>query len=360
MSPPTGFIEFVEDKALALDQLQAVMQPAIAQNHHTNFGPVSETLEQALMALNGGSGTHVACTAANATLGLQALVATFDNHTGRRLRWVVSGFGFFTSFTGPFHDQIFTPCGADGQIDMQALRQIPVEDYDALLVTNVFGLHEDFAQVFAFARSHDKALLIDNAAGFRALAPVHAASDNTLLWAEVVSFHHTKPWGMGEGGAVFLPKDLAPTFRAATNFGIGGGKQLADGRYCSNGKMSEIAAAQILLRVKAHDDWTPAYRHEANRLLELGRAAGLTPLITDLPDRAVPGQLPFRAPHPVPLAQLDNPQFRILKYYRPGPQSGALARDIFDHVVNLPCHPGMAQLSDEIVLSVLKSVLNGP
>lgn len=357
MTPPAGFLEFVEDKALTLDRLQAVMQPAIAQNHHTNFGPVSERLEQVLMTLNGGSVTHVACTAANATLGLQALVATFDNHAGRRLRWVVSDFGFFTSFTGPFHDQIFTPCGPDGRIDMAALRQIPSEDYDALLVTNVFGLHEDFAEVFAFARAHDKILLIDNAAGFRALAPVHAASEGGPLWAEVVSFHHTKPWGMGEGGAVFLPKELAATFRAATNFGVGGGQQLADGRYCSNGKMSEIAAAQILLRVQAHDDWIPAYRTQANRLLELGRAAGLTPLIADPPGRAVPGQLPFRAPHPIPLAQLDNPRFRILKYYRPGPQSGPLARDIFDHAVNLPCHPGMAQLSDETILSVLKSVL---
>lgn len=165
---------------------------------------------------------------------------------------------------------------------------------------------------------------------------------------------------MGEGGAVFLPKDLAPTFRAAINFGVGGGQQLTDGRYCSNGKMSEIAAAQILLRVKAHDDWSPAYRREASRLLELGQVAGLTPLVADLPSLAVPGQLPFRAPHPIPLAQLDNPQFRILKYYRPGPQSGPIAQNIFDHAVNLPCHADMAGLNDETVLSVLKSVLDRP
>jgi len=354
----TEFVDFVEKKSIPTDELLEVLQPSIQQNRHTNFGPVSECLEQNLTGLNGGFDGHVACCVTNATLGLQAAVSTFENTVGRRLRWVISDFSFFTSFIGPFHDQTHIPCRADGMISMAALEQVPPDDYDAILATNVFGLHEDFSDIFEFARTHRKILLIDNAAGFRALAPFHAPSggDDDFLWAEVVSFHHTKPWGMGEGGAVFLPKALAATFRAAINFGAGGGRQLTDDRLCTNGKMSELAAAQILLRVRAYESWSPAFREQAERLLALGQAAGLQPLITHLPSRAVPGQIPFLCKRPVTLDQLENPVFRIRKYYQPARQSGQQARAIFDRILSLPCHTEMAGLSDDVIITVLKSI----
>jgi len=355
-TPP--FVEFVEDKFSPPDQLHNALRPAVLQNRHSNFGPVSETLEAALATLNGNTPHRAACMTANATLGLQAAVAGFDNVLRTRLRWAVGDFGFFTSFSGPFHDQTLVPCSADGQISLAALDQLPVGDYDAILATNVFGLLEDFEPLFAFARSRGKALLIDNAAGFTALAPWHAAStpDDPLLWAEVVSFHHTKPWGMGEGGAVFLPATLHATLRAAVNFGRGTGQQLADLRFCTNAKMSEIAAAQILLRVRDHAAWAPAYRHQARRLLDLGQQAGLQPVVATLPQRAVPGQIALRCSDPVTLKQLENPAFRMLKYYLPSPRSGPVAHTLFDHIVNLPCHPGMAALEDAVITKVLCAI----
>ncbi len=359
---PPAFVEFVEDKSVSAERLHAALRPAIAQNRHSNFGPVSEMLETELATLNGNTPLRAARMTANATLGLQAAVAVFDNARGTRLRWATCDFGFFTSFTGPFHDQTLVPCQGDGQISLTALDQLPLADYDAILATNVFGLNEEFEALFDFARSRDKVLLIDNAAGFTALAPRHAASapDDPLLWAEVVSFHHTKPWGMGEGGAVFGPTALLGLLRAAINFGLGGGRQLADLRFCTNAKMSEIAAAQILLRVRDHEIWAPAYRAQARRVLDLGRAAGLQPVVPDLPQRAVPGQIAFRCSDPITLEQLDNPRFRALKYYRPSPRSGTVAHDLFDHVVNVPCHPGMAALKDVEILEVLGRIRGAP
>lgn len=359
MSHPRAlpFVEFVDTKSVDAETLNALLQPAVRANHHTNFGPVSRQLEQVIGNLNGANPARGACAVANATLGLQAAVACFENHLGRRLRWAVSDFGFFTSFIGPFQDQQLVPCAANGMLDLDSLTARADDSYDAILATNVFGLHEDWTALFEFARNRDKVLLIDNAAGFGALAAWHrrARAGDRLLWAEVVSFHHTKPWGMGEGGAVFLPAEMVDTLRAAINFGIGGGRQLADTRFCCNAKLSELAAAQILHRVQTHDAWAPAFRQQAARLSALGQKAGLRPLCPGQPSHAVPGQVAFSCAEPVGYDRVDNPAFRILKYYRPAPGSGSRARRLFDHMINLPCHGGMATLPDETILSVLQS-----
>jgi dTDP-4-amino-4,6-dideoxygalactose transaminase len=351
-------VEFVERKPILWAELERIMAPSVGENRHTNFGPVAEKLEGELQALNGANPARIACCAANGTLALQAAVAAFENFLGRRLRWAVTDFGFFTNFIGPFVEHIPIPCKEDGMISLANLRAISLECYDAVLATNVFGLHEQFDEVFAFCRQHGKILLIDNAGGFRALAPHHAVSqaDDPLLWAEVVSFHHTKPWGMGEGGVAFLPQALERRFRSAINFGVGEGQRLTDVHLCTNGKMSEITAAQILSRVLAHDDWVDGYRKQARRILMLGKAAGLQALVDTLPTRAVPGQIGFLCSRAVAPQDLSNPHFTVLKYYPPGRQSGPTARLIFDRVVNLPCHPGMVSIDDKTILDVLCAI----
>lgn len=354
MTGPPRFIEFVDRKTPETAALIEFLSPAIQRNQHTNFGPVADRLESTLMQLNGADTTRAAVMVANATLGLQAAVCAFDNLCGRRLRWVTSDFGFFTSFIGPFHDQRLVACSANGMLTPDALVD---GDYDAILATNIFGLHERFEAIFDFARRHDKVLLIDNAAGFGALAPWHSDPPSGLLWAEVVSFHHTKPWGMGEGGAVFAPADLCPVLRAAVNFGVGGGQRLEDIRWCTNGKLSELAAAQILTRVETRDHWIPGFRDQAQRMMDLGQQAGLHPLVPVPPTRAVPGQIAFQHDRPIALEALENRHFRILKYYRPAPGSGAQARSLYDRAVNLPCHGDMAALDDATILDTLDTVL---
>ncbi len=352
-------VDFIENKEVQGVELQRILYPSIQKNQHTNFGPVADALCQRLLILNSANPLRGGCCTANATLAIQAVVATMENFLGRRLRWAVSDFGFFTNFIGPFTNRVSVSCLDNGMISVSHLHAIPAAAYDAVLVTNVFGVHEDFTEIFAFCRAHGKILLIDNAAGFGALAPYHAMADenDTLIWAEVVSFHHTKAWGMGEGGAAFLARDLIPTFRAAINFGVGDSHRLADARLCTNGKMSELAAAQILLRVRACDQWIGNYRRQAKRILALGKAVGLLPLVHALPIRAVPANLPFLCRTPIALSDMENPHFTIRKYYRPAKQSGEMARAIFDRVLNVPCHPGMAALSDAAILGVLRGIM---
>ncbi|KXF75004.1 hypothetical protein ATN84_20140 [Paramesorhizobium deserti] len=355
---PKPRLAFVEDKTFSMMALAAALEPAIAANHHTNFGPVSLALENRLSSLNGIGQTRATCCTSNGTVALHAVMTCFVNQIGKRLRWAVSDFGFMTNFIGPLTGHTLVECREDGFISIDNLRRLDPSSYDAVLATNVFGLHENFDAVFDFCQINGKALMIDNAAGFRALAPYHenVAAYERLLWAETISLHHTKPWGMGEGGAVFLPASLLTTCRAAINFGVGDGQYLDQLDTCTNGKMSEMAAAQITLRVQDHETWSPAYREQAERIFELGRDAGLVPLIDSLPRRAVPGQIAFRSQRPVPLAEVQALPIPVLKYYRPGPTSNVIARRLYDHVVNVPSHGQMVDVPDRVLVAALASL----
>ena len=315
-------MSFVEDKAISLEGLMKTLAPAINANHHTNFGPVSLSLEKELLQLNGGTtNKRAACCTASGTLALETAVSLFTNYLNRPIRWAISDFGFMTSFIGPFTNQQIVECGADGFISMEHLQSLDPQTFDAVMVTNNFGMHENFDALFDYCRQTKKLLLVDNAAGFGALAPYHETTNDSFIWAEIISLHYTKPWGMGEGGAIFLPAFLLPMCRSSLNFGVETGRFLNHLEHCTNGKMSEIAAAQILQRVQNHLQWVPAYREQAARILKLGKEAGLEPLIPTLPARAVPGHIPFQSSRSVTMEELQTANLPLMKYYRPGPMA---------------------------------------
>jgi dTDP-4-amino-4,6-dideoxygalactose transaminase len=111
-------------------------------------------------------------------------------------------------------------------------------------------------------RAADVALIVDSAAGFGA-----TAADRTPIGAqgdiEVVSFHATKPFAIGEGGAVFTrDAGLRDRIERTINFGFdrSGAVTLARGL---NGKMSELHAATALAVLDELDTILAARREAA-------------------------------------------------------------------------------------------------
>jgi dTDP-4-amino-4,6-dideoxygalactose transaminase len=112
-------------------------------------------------------------------------------------------------------------------------------------------------------------LVIDSAAAFGAVAedgrPVGTGGD-----LEVVSFHATKPFAIGEGGAVFT-RDGACRDRveAAINFGFQGGAVTAARGL--NGKLSELHAAVGLAVLDEFDEILTVRRRSAARIRQRAR-----------------------------------------------------------------------------------------
>lgn len=349
----TKSVPFVPPKEPDWSVVSALLAESRATNRFANFGPVSRRLEQAIIERLSvrAPETRAAVVCSSATTGLQAAAGALSIQAGRPLRWVVSAYGFFSTFIGVFSDALVIDCGLNGLIDQTALAALDPADYDGVVVTNPFGLVEDFSTVCRFCADRGKAMILDNAAGF-GLIDGAVAPQERLDWAEVVSFHHTKPFGFGEGGAVILAPDLAERVRSVINFGVGLADEVTWAPYLCNGKMAEYPAALILDRLLSVDRWQDGYRCQAQRVLELGRSVGLTPLLIPA-GRAVPGQLAFLADRGRALVDLANPVLDLAKYYRPRHPAGRRAADLFARMVNVPTHPGMAALSDDSLRLVL-------
>lgn len=122
-----------------------------------------------------------------------------------------------------------------------------------VLLCNTFGIGGELIDEWeTFAAERGVPLIIDSAAGFGSLYP-DGTNVGTRGDCEIFSFHATKPFAIGEGGAV-VTRDvrLAEVLRSFSNFGF----EAADGavRAGLNGKLQEINAAIGVRQLLTIDD----------------------------------------------------------------------------------------------------------
>ena len=269
---------------------------------------------------------------ANGGLALEALARLHDAHAGKRLAWVVTSFSFRNLGRGYFSAATVVDCDARGLLSLDALAGLPPDAWDGIVVTNPFGLCKDFSRYRDFSDRHGKALLVDNAAGVgRSLPEVGYQS---------LSLHHTKPFGVGEGGLAVLPAAEAEELFELIDY-----RTLAPERadcWLNNGKLSDPACALHLDRLERSPEWVPRYERQAQRMVHVAQRAGLRPLLP-IEGPVVATSLPFLADRPIPVPHLENPLLTLGKYYvplAPTPNAGA----IWERIVNVPSHPDVARL----------------
>jgi len=137
-----------------------------------------------------------------------------------------------------------------------------------ILLCNTFGIgSEDVDGWETFAADRDLPLIIDSAAGFGSVYP-DGTSVGTRGDCEIFSFHATKPFAIGEGGAVATrDTGVAESLRSFSNFGFEG----ADGsvRAGLNGKLQEINAAIGLRQLLTIDDVVRERRQVLGRYADI-------------------------------------------------------------------------------------------
>jgi dTDP-4-amino-4,6-dideoxygalactose transaminase len=125
------------------------------------------------------------------------------------------------------------------------------------------------------AAQHGVPLLVDSAPGFGAVdedgLPLGAQGDT-----EVFSFHATKTFAIGEGGAVTTPDpDVAARIARIANFGLESASRTSH-EPGFNGKLSELAAATGLAVLDDFDEILAGRRALAARIALAAAGSGLT------------------------------------------------------------------------------------
>ena len=149
-------------------------------------------------------------------------------------------------------------------------------DVSVVIAVGAFGTPPPSETRVRWKRACDSAgvpLIVDSAAGFGGVAedgvPIGAQGD-----VEIVSFHATKPFAIGEGGAVFTrDRAVSERIERVVNFGQGPDREVKTARGL-NAKMSELHAA-VALAVLDDYDLILERRRDTARQIRAEAAAGL-------------------------------------------------------------------------------------
>ena len=344
-------IRFVEDKSPDWMRVQELLGRSSRAGRWANFGPVQQHFAEVVARMLNLDAGRAVVSASSATSALFALIGAHAEESGRPHVWAVSAFGFFSTAIGPLAGRVrVVDCDVTGMIDISALSALPAESWDGLLVTDVFGAQPDFSELSNLCAAAGKPMIIDAAVSFpaRRSPGLHAS--------EIVSFHHTKPWGFGEGGCAVVDAAQAEKVRAFLNFGVGAHASLA--AFAGNGKMSDVAAALIVQRLECMPRWAEGYRRQRQRITDLALSEGLAILVTPAADVVAP-HVPVLARRAVALSDLPSAPFAVAKYYRPLSSKCPVAAQLYSRIVNVPCHPGMAAIDDTTIGRFFRALAGG-
>jgi dTDP-4-amino-4,6-dideoxygalactose transaminase len=262
-------------------EIERYLEAAREARWFSNEGPCHRLLSERLSTFLGGDISVVLT--ANATLGLMLALRTL---LGERAR---GSFVLVPSFTFPATAQAITWNGLQPQwvdvepdgwhLDPDALREAldaGGEQVAAVLACSTFGAAPARSQSDAWRTACSEAgvpLIVDSAPGFGA-SDEHGVLLGRQGDAEVFSFHATKPFAIGEGGAVTsADPELAEKLAAMTNFSLGAHREIRSA-YGLNAKLSELHAAVALAVLDRFEDVLSARRARAERMREELEPAG--------------------------------------------------------------------------------------
>jgi dTDP-4-amino-4,6-dideoxygalactose transaminase len=239
-------IDFISKRHPDSKLVEKYLNMSKLDNQYANNGPVKQLLEERLYELlNLDSSKRVLCVS-NGTAALSVIASLIALEMGEPTKMLSPSFTFYSALTNG-NDVVLE----DIESGTSTLSMPPAtssEEYNTLLLTNLFGTKVDIDYWVAFCKKNGKRLVFDNAAS--ALSThgginVHSFGDYSFG-----SLHHTKYLGFGEGGFIVLNAQSYDTAKSLANFG---GSLPGVVRLSSNYKMSDIAAAYILQHLDTFD-----------------------------------------------------------------------------------------------------------
>jgi dTDP-4-amino-4,6-dideoxygalactose transaminase len=230
----------VEPDVPAPSEYLPLLEEIFQNGWYSNFGPLVRRFESELLAAMGAP-DETCVTCCNATAGLSAALLA----TSRSGPVLLPAFTFPASL-GAVRAAGMTAIVADVDADDWALggalleRALAETGANVTMLVAPFGMHRNLESELAICRKQGVAVVIDNASG---LGGPRAAKSLGQDVFEVFSMHATKPFAVGEGGAIFAHHLRDSALRSALNFALNSYSEPEGPAWGFNGKMSEFHAA---------------------------------------------------------------------------------------------------------------------
>lgn len=232
-------VSWIPKKKVDYEQIKLLFEESERINQFTNGGPNVKKLENIVEKLLEIQDTKKVICVSNGTHALYAIVGAFELYENRELVFTSQSFTFPASVQGYLKNTKIVDIDVDGGIDLNLIKEC-----DGIIVTNIFGNVVDIDKYIEWCSKHDKYLIFDNAAtSFTKYKGINSCNFGN---ASIISFHHTKPIGFGEGGCIIIDSKYEEYVRRIINFGFEKIPIPLWNRFGSNYKMSDVQAVFIL------------------------------------------------------------------------------------------------------------------
>jgi dTDP-4-amino-4,6-dideoxygalactose transaminase len=240
----TKNINWIPQKKININLVNELLEKCLETNQFTNYGPNVKLLEEIIMREFEIENDKEVIVVSNASIAIQCLASSIEKYENTKINWATQSFTFPPSAQGTLNESKILDIDLDGGIDLTEID----DSINGLIVTNIFGNIVDIDKYVNYCNLNNKFLIFDNAA-----TPYTFYKNRNCLnygVGSIISFHHTKPIGFGEGGAIIVDKKYSEIARKLTNFGIQLDKDNYFSRLGNNYKMSEISAVYIIQYIK--------------------------------------------------------------------------------------------------------------
>lgn len=233
-------IDWCPNKKINNNYVNKLLEKNIKCRRFTNYGPNIQLLEKNIFNLLEIDDNKSVIVVNNATIGLHVLTNAIEYNKKKSIKWATQSFTFPSSCQGNLLNCQIKDIDIDCGLDLNEID----ENIDGIIVTNIFGNIVDINKYVHYCNINNKILIFDNAA----TPYTYYKNKNCVNYGTgcIISFHHTKPIGFGEGGAIIVDKEYEKTIRSLINFGM----NLENDKYYlnigNNYKMSEISAIYII------------------------------------------------------------------------------------------------------------------
>ena len=231
---------WVPTKNIDTDLVNELLEKSLEINHFTNNGPNVQLLESFIRDKFKVGEDKSVIVVTNGAVALHSVTSGIQYTENMMLRWATQSFTFPPSAQSNLSSVEIIDIDRDGGIDLNLVD----ENINGIIVTNIFGNVVDIDKYTEWAKTNNKFLIFDNAA----TAYTFYKGTNCVNYGNgcIISFHHTKPFGFGEGGAIIVDKKYEKAIRCLNNFGIGLTERDYWVKEGNNNKMSDISAVYIL------------------------------------------------------------------------------------------------------------------
>ncbi len=235
-------ISWVSNKTINFKNINDNITDCINTKHFTNNGKNVINLKKKIHTIFNIDENKSVLMTCNGAMGLYALIGGFNIYYNKKLRWAVQAFTFPCSCQNILYDSIIFDIDTNMGPNISQLEE-NINNYDGILITNCFGCTTNIKLYEDFCNKNNKLLLFDNAAASYTIYN----NKNHLNFGNgcMVSLHHTKPIGFGEGGFIVFDNKYLDAMEKSICFGFSTNDRLKFNKYASNYKMSEIAAIYI-------------------------------------------------------------------------------------------------------------------